>query len=621
MSNGTITEKNRKKGLNAVLEALFLLVLVMYPMRHVTWGGDFWDVGYNYGNFRFGNMESMGKMWFFSTYLSNSVGHVLSMLPFGHTVVGLNIYTGLFASLLGIMGYLFCTRELKIPKVLTFAGEMIALSLCWCPTALLYNYITYVLFTLCCILLYLGLTKERKSLLILAGVCLGTNVFIRFSNLPEMGLILALWAYEFWQGWEKKSQSGWGKEVWRRLWRDTLLCLAGYLAAVALGMALIGIRYGLDSYTEGIRLLFAMTDSAQDYKPTSMLYGLLWPFKQSVYWLKKISVFAVAIILITFGMDYAPLCFGKNPRIFRRVGFLCSIGFTLVLVYWLYLQRVEPNPNFTGFFYTSYDPIYWPGVLFLVMIFVIGAIDFLRKGSDGKDRFWACTMVLLVVLTSLGSNNGIYPSLNHLFLGAPYVLWKVWKFTIWAYERSRRLPESFVDFRMNLFPVSMMLWAFLLVCMIQFGMFGMLFSFCEGTGQQEKGVQVTNNQVLRGISMSGQRAKVLQEISAYAADTGLSGKEVILHGAIPALSFYLELPPAFHSWNDLKSFRPDTMRETMDGLMEEMDAGKRERPVVIAEKESTLQAAEDEKWQLILEFMKKYDYEKVFENEKFVIWR
>ena len=135
-----MSRENRTDQVWRVLEILFVCFLICYPMRHIAWGGDLWDVGYNYGNFRFGNMQSMGKMWFFSTYLSNAVGHFLTILPWGHTVLGLNLYTGLFAGGLAVMGYFFCTLTLHIPRILVFVGEWIALSLCWCPTALLYNY-------------------------------------------------------------------------------------------------------------------------------------------------------------------------------------------------------------------------------------------------------------------------------------------------------------------------------------------------------------------------------------------------------------------------------------------------------------------------------------------------
>lgn len=652
-----MTTKNAEKKngwIAGCQDCFFLIFLILYPLRHVTMGGDLWDIGYNYGNFQFGNIESMGQMWYFSTFLSNAAGKLLTILPFGHTLLGLNVYTGLFASLLAVLGYLFCTRELHVPKALTFAGEWMALSLCWCPTALLYNYITYVLFLICIILLYRGLTNNRKMLLFWAGICLGANVFVRFSNLPEMGLIVAVWAYEFWMGWQEKGREKeggkWLSQALGKMVRDTLLCLAGYVTAFGIILLWIGIFYGLDSYVNGIRLLFAMTDTAADYKPTSMLYGLIWPLKESLYWLKRIAVFLAAGILFGTVMDYAPLCFGRGKRreakAFSLIGMIGSTFLTGLLVFWLFLQREGDAPNFTSFYYTSYDPIFWPAILFLILAMGIGMIEVLRKDCPAKDRFLGVCVILMVLLTSIGSNNGMYPSMNNLFLVAPYVLGKLWQFTGWCGQRVSQKPKELSDFRLNPSASVQMLWACVLLCMVQFGMFGAIFSFCESTGQQEKGCFVSENPVLRGISMGAQRANWLEGISSYAMGHDYGNREVILHGDIPALAFYLQMRPWFHSWNDLDSFQYATMKETIDRRRGQLctDLSKADRfwwgdltawPVVIADKAYAAydagEASEagsdprDLKWELIQDFMDWCDsdhaaYRMVYQNEKFVVW-
>ena len=38
---------------------------------------------------------------------------------------------------------------------------------------------------------------EKRAYLFGAGVFLGANVLVRFSNLPQMGMVLAVWAYDF----------------------------------------------------------------------------------------------------------------------------------------------------------------------------------------------------------------------------------------------------------------------------------------------------------------------------------------------------------------------------------------------------------------------------------------
>ena len=91
--------------LNKVLNIVFSVILLLYPLRHIFVNAEWWDTGYNYANFTY--MDKMDQMWLFSTYLGNAVGNFFTKLPFGNTMIGLNIYTGLIISALALWGYCF----------------------------------------------------------------------------------------------------------------------------------------------------------------------------------------------------------------------------------------------------------------------------------------------------------------------------------------------------------------------------------------------------------------------------------------------------------------------------------------------------------------------------------
>ena len=67
-------------------------------------------------------------------------------LPFGATFLGMNFYTALIQTVIAVTAY-FVLRG-RIPAPLVMLGEFLALGLCWCPSVILYNYLTYL--TLCC---------------------------------------------------------------------------------------------------------------------------------------------------------------------------------------------------------------------------------------------------------------------------------------------------------------------------------------------------------------------------------------------------------------------------------------------------------------------------------------
>ncbi|MCR5498997.1 MAG: hypothetical protein K6F31_01225 [Acetatifactor sp.] len=681
MTEQNIMEQNRKvQGAEAkvaaeqgtskhigrhILEACLLAVLILYPMRHVWVGGDLWDVGYNFGNFAYPGIQSMGKTWFFATYLSNAIGHLLTLLPYGHTVLGMNVYTGLFASLLAVLGYLFCTRSLKISPIFAFLGEMLALSMCWCPTAKLYDYLTYVFFLACMIFLYKGLVKEKWWMLVLAGACLGLNVFVRFSNLPEMGLILAVWAYAFFDAWERgraadqegaqtaeegalgaaeegESEAGsvsWIGKGFSSLAKWTLLCIAGYVIPLAIGFGWIAFRYGIGEYFQGIKLLFAMTENAADYKPLSMIAGLIWPFKEALYWIPRLVFFAVVAFLFVMVTDYLPLCLPekareKGQRFFVVLGWIGMIAASLAMVIWIVFPRKEGAGRLTSFYYQSYDPVYWPCALTWMLAIGIALLHIIYLKGKKEDRLLGMMLILVGFLTSLGSNNGIYPTFNNMFVFFPYVLAEIAGFTRRTFEKASNRPKSASERKADVFPVAVVLWAFLGVVSVQIFLFGIFFVFCEGTGVKNANTAVSHNKALEGIYMSEERANALSELSEFVEREGLSGRKVILHGGVPSLSFYLGMPPAMHTWSDLDSFSRDVCLETLQGLMTDIAKNDHEKPIVITSKKLSefgpiypfrdsvdgVEPSGDEKWELIRSFMGFYKYEKVFENERFVVW-
>ena len=636
------------------VENIFVVVLAFYPLRHINWGLDLWDTGYNYANFQYMGTDHMDPMWLFSTYLSNVVGSFLSRLGGGSTLSGMNVYTGLFVSLLALTGFFFCTRVLKAPVWVAFLGEFLAVSLCWCPTALLYNYLTYVLVLICLILLYHGLTKEKKWCLFGAGMCLGANVLVRFSNLPEAALILAVWVYDviLWREVKKAGIQDKVEGFWTRIGRHTLWCLLGYLAALAVLFLSIHMRYGFGSYVEGIQRLFGMTETATDYKPDAMLLGMVRIYADHLYWVIRIAVFAIAGLLlfaVTGWIEDRLSGGGKIQNGFNiiRIGSrVLGVLLGASMLGWFYLSNlaqlfhwddvVEKVPRFTSFLFYSYDSMVRPGILFLMLTMFIALVRIFHPNCSREEKLISIMVLLVVVLTSIGSNNGIYPSLNNLFLASPYTLWQCWNFV-------RNVGEWRIwKIRLSAFPVKCVLVTFLAMCCFQFSLFGAVFVFAEGTGVQNAYSYADNVPVLQGIRMNEDKARWMTELGQYVYDEELQGKEVSLYGRIPALSYYLQMPSAFNPWSDLDSYSAEQMALDLDETARAMEQNPEYRPVIISEREyaaylaggdSALKdllalsetrinkIAQDRKWPLLLEFMEEQDYRPDFSNGKFTVFR
>lgn len=741
-------------------ESLLFVVLMLYPLRHIYWGLDLWDTGYNYANFQYMGLEHMDPMWLFSTYLANAAGHFLTGLPGAGTLAGMNLYTGLLVSLLAVTGYLFCTRVLKWNSFPVFLGEMAAISLCWCPTALLYNYLTYVLFLAGVILLYLGLTKNKRRFLFAAGVCLGMNVLVRFSNLPQAAMILAVWCYviiewlEFKRGLPFGDRETAQKHIaemmmqrkglavvdnrpgrfFRSAMFRTAWCLGGYLSALAVLLGYLHLRYGITNYVNGIRRLLAMTDNATDYKAASMLTGLIECYVENLYWAVRIgciaavgaalmavvlwcikrtgelriwekaaalpviaaigwlyyrifgdflksgfignAFFAAALILLVIILAALAALFlrpGKTtPAILTAAAELFCVLLAVTMVCWLYYRGFSSSMEFW-----HYGAILRPGVLFLMLAMGMAAIQIFRPGCSREEKLISGLVVLVILLTSLGSNNKVYPSLNNLFVAAPYVLTVSWKFLargaarLAGGDQSRDRQSGGDRSRGNqsrdeqsggsrprssqqkgtddagryekpflVLPFKCILIAFLGVFLFQSAGFGARFVFAEATGVQDISAAVENNEILAGIRMSRDKAQWMTEISAYVEENNLQGREVILYGYIPSLSYYLQMPSSFNPWSDLRSYHLEVMIENLQKVQEEITANPDKRPVVLVEKryglyyeggrkaleeagmaqEDILSVEQDKKWMALTDFLQNQQYEITFDNDKFVIW-
>ena len=560
----------------------FLLLLILaYPLRHVCLGVDLLDATYNYGNFRYNSLEYMDSMWYFATWLATACGSVLEHLPWGDTMLGMNVYTSLVIGLLGAGAFAFCVKRLRMPVGIAFAGELLALSLCWAPSAVLYNYLTYGLLLAGTMYLYQGLVTERQGYLLLAGAVLGLNVGVRFSNLVHAGLILAVWYYAF---IEKKKLS--------KVLRETGICILGYLGSYGLFLLLMAVRYGLPDYVEGVLRLFAMTEQATDYSAGAMISGMFRVYfdDTGTYMLKRIA------LVFACGVACCAILPGKWIRVKQAlVGLI-----TLVLMVWLvqkgYLSRD----------YTTYNAIYYPCAISFLCAAGLSVMQIADRKAGSNQRLLALMVLLTIYLSSLGSNNAMYSSINNQFFVLPCFLWMAYRF--W---RDRK--------HMLYFPFKMLLTASILLLMVQGLRFGVDFVYEEATGARDTSAEIAGIPTLRGMHTSVQKVEGLTALYGYLRENGLEGRECILYGDIPGLAYCMELTPAFNIWSGLRSYGSQVMGEDIGEVEEEIAEGG-ERPVVILEeccrqyleRGSLENLPEDpvflEKLQYLLEYMERQGY-------------
>ncbi len=593
--------------LNKVMNVIFILVLFLYPMRHILVGAEWTDTGYNYGNFTY--MDKMDPMWMFSTYLANAMGHLFTHFPWGNTMIGLNVYTGLMISILAVAGYWFFVKEVKLPKGIVFVGEFLAVCFCWCPTALLYNYLTYVLLGAGTVLLYYGLTREKRQQLffVLAGVCLGINVFVRFSNLANMALIVAVWAMGIIR-----------KEKVIKVVQQTLWCVLGYVLGMGAVFGYISLRYGAGAYIQGVTRLLAMPAEASGYTITSMIIYQIRNYFQNLIWLGWLVGFVILGTIVYLALP-------------KSLKWIKNIGYTVCVFCGFYVLMCQ---NMFNMKYSTKLSVFQWAVFLLTATMIIGVIVIFSKRFTQKEKLLCGLGMILIVITPLGSNNHLYSSINNLFFVLPFTLWMLWRFL-------KMLGEDAVwkNLHIPLFPLKAMMVCVFCMILLQGTMFGWTYVFSESDGGENLHTKIENNDILKGMRTSPDRAQVFAEISEYVSKEGLKGQEVILYGNIPAMSYYLEMPFAISSWPDLPSYNYSVMEADLKEIQSHIEAGQAS-PVILVEKvpgtyltegregvetlgsaASVIDSLEaDKKLALIKQMIEKYGYTVTFSNEKFVMF-
>lgn len=586
---------------------LFPLILFLFPLCKAGYGVDLTDTGYSLGNYRF--RESIDGIWMLLTWLSNLLGSFLTKLPMGKSMLGMKIYCSLVVSLSALLGYRFFRT--KMPAWVAFLGEIAAIGFCWCPTVILYNYLTYLLFLLGMLFLFRGLAGSRDHCLVMAGVLLGVNAFVRFpNNILEAGLILSLWYYGALKHRSLKKTA-----------IQTGLCLAGYLAAFGVMVGILSLNYGSDAFGRMIGGIFGMAGSASDYTLGEMLAAILDAYGHGLYWLLYM------FLCVLPGIPFLLIQKERYPKLRKVVYCLCIPILFFVLHKW---------GMFNFRYYQKEAALQW-GVVFLLAALAITIWMLFTRMIDDEWRLIGSMALWGLLVTPLGSNNHVWPVLNNLFFIAPVVFWMIYRFVRWG--------RDYLDFtgKVPLFPVKAMLAGIIIAFFIQAVGIGFGYVFLDGENGEARNSVVQGNRVLHGMKTNAKTAEALQELTMLLMDKErFADKELILYGNIPGLAYYLDRKPAlFSTWPDLDTNDPEQLRESLNSVNQRIhgqgDGMGSRRPLVILTPRLSaylsgdtavmeywgIDKAEydaDVKLQMIRSYMEENQYQEAFANETFVVY-
>ncbi len=565
------------KRFQAPLEKyLFPVVLLLYPLIGINQGLNIADTTYGLSNYEY--FGSIDPMWAISTFLSNVAGSAIMKLPGAGNMVGMSFYCSLIIGITAIIPYYMLQRWM--PGWMIFIGEFIAESLCWCPRVILYNYLTYLFFTLGTLFLLVGMFEWEKQnrYLLLAGIFLGLNVMVRFPNVVEAGMILVLWFFEIITG---------GKFI--EALKKTLVCVGGYLIGLVLPFVFISVKYGPLAYFDMIGSLFGMTSGASDYTAGGMLSSII-----SAY-LTTGKDMIIMVPCIVAGM----VMFGVLPEKYLLIKKLLYVAGLFVLVRFYFADGVFTRN------YHYYDSVFQAAMMFVIIGIILSVV-----GSSGvlngskEEQTLALAVLLIMLITPLGSNNYTYPVINNLFVVAPVTLWFF-----------RRMMQRLGEKQTN-FPWQGMVTMVIAVVLVQGAIFHYRFAFGDGMEGQIRDARCSIPKV-KSMVTTDYNADSLDELYDTLFENELLGDKVILFGGIPGLSYIYDLEPAIDTvWPDLDSYSV----EKFDDQLQKLSVSSDDAPTVIVGKEMAEYANIEAKYDILMDYINYQDYNKVFESERFIVF-
>ncbi len=496
---------------------LFLVILGVLFI-HVNRGVDFSDTGYNLANYE--NFPNVNHTWMISTVLSMSIGKLITFLPFGHTMLGMNIYCTIIVALFLAFFYFALSKEFDYRYV--FVGLLMASVTTWGPYVILYHYLSYLFFALAGLLLVKGISQNSCKKIAYSSAILALNVFICFPNICEVaiGALLIIDMII-----EKKNRI-----------KEIMFFAITYIGVLLSGILIIMLFFGRNAYVDMIRGLFAMSQTATSYGPLNMVLtmieGYIWNFK----------FFALFLVLsVIFAFVYLKT---KSKGVKIACVLLCvAVAFGIL--------RIMKYYGSFSFDYTDYNSTYSIAVILILLSVFISVISALNKNLSVYARLLSCLVPFIVLITPLGSNSGVYTLLNALFL---------------VFSVSLGLLSKKENRFLSSLPILASVSVMTLALLFQGVMFKYTFTYRD---YQEHYVKISkdDNKVLAGMLTSSGKKEYVKGLSDYLREENLEGEKAIIFGHIPMTSYAFSLKNAIsHIWPSLDSYPIEDFETELSSL-------------------------------------------------------
>ncbi len=552
---------------------------MLFAFVGVCEGADLSDTTYSMGNYE--NFMTQQDDWLYATYLSNLLGFLLFKLTGGRL-----LFFNLISRLIPAFCAVFILHGLKkrIPFPVLFLGELFALGLCWCPSVILYHYLSYTALSLAAVLLLTAEDEKNKNLFI-AGIILGVALLFRISNLIYCALIFYVIYADVKEG--RKTE----------ILKDILKCVGGYVCGILASLLLLLVS----RMAAGESFGNALSGTGNAF---SWAAGLLtqkggnnggYSFKDMLKLIADAYIFAAKrAVFMLLGLVAGTVMFSIKKDSFDKLKkALYILGILLLFVY--YYKRGVITLS-----YYNNGSIYGVCGIFILLMLIVFSLCLVHKEPDAKDKKTACVGLLVLLLAPLGTNNHFYALINQMFVPAPLC--------VYLCIRLMRMSRG----KSVYFPYTAMMISFFALLLFQSTLFHFFYAFGDGEDGVKRVYRIETEGRLKGMKTNWKRGTAIDALMSAAGKT--EGK-LISYGNLPGLYYVLDKEPALSTlWPDLDSFSYEDMKRDIEDFK---GSGSDAMIIVRAD----MADENDRKYRLLKEFIDERAYIVGYEADDYIMYQ
>lgn len=570
-----------------IFRYLISIIIVIVAFLFINSGIDLQDSGYILNSYQFilSNPETTPMSIIFTSLTGNILLRLLNII---------NIPVFLGFKIIASITTLICvyvvykTLEKYFNKTLILIGLLLAVvATKGFISIFMYNHTTTLLLVLSVAALIKGVLEDKQLFIFLSGVIIGVNIFMRIPNVVEVIIILSV---IYWNLYKKNL-----KNTLQSIFNFIL----GFILSIVISLLIINSLFGLDNFNY---MLISLSNKAQTSTDGHSIYDMIRAnvilgFRGIIY-LIILQIITLIIWIII-----------RNKKINKKLIYIISI--TSPIFYFIFkfikLYNVPILSSILKPIYARTYTVITPITLIIVFLELYTLVILFKKNMHNEEQnFIIITIALMTLAIPIGSNNYFNLFIINIFFQSSIVISILGEILLKNYKKNENL--IILEKANIIFIISYSI--FMLV------IYTINYSFGDIPRVYEKSI---NNKKLIGMYTTEERSSLINDILNNIPNNIREGTKIITHGDIPIFATLLDMPPFFegcNGWSDLNGLSP---QKIIDKL-KESEANEEYPLIIICDLNKSIEMNKSKKLNYIYQYIKGNNYEKLYENNNFIIY-